>query len=84
MHILSIRPVPPGSGSLRARVDVELPAGIRLFNVAIKETPNGWRAFAPSAFGSASATFTHEVAAEIVAAARIALGEFAHDRHCSR
>lgn len=79
MKIIAVRPAPPG-GSLRARVDVELGCGVRLFNVAIKKTPAGWRAFAPSAFGSATATFTYEVAAEIVGAARIVLGEIPHDR----
>lgn len=83
MKILSIRPASPGGGGLRARVDVETPAGIRLFNVAIKETPQGWRAFAPSAFGSAAATFTHEIAAEIVAAARIAMESLPHVRNAA-
>lgn len=75
MKIMGIRPAPPGSGSLCARVDVELPGGVRLFNVAIKSTQTGWRAYAPSAFGTATATFTRELAAEIIEAARAALGE---------
>lgn len=83
MKILSIRPALPGGGNVRARVDVETPAGIRLYNIAIKETPNGWRAFAPSAFGSATATFTHDVAAQIVDAARKELGEIAHVRNAA-
>lgn len=78
MKILSIRSASPGGGNVRARVDVEMPAGIRLFNIAIKETPQGWRAYAPSAFGGATATFTPEVAAQIVAAARSAMGEIRH------
>lgn len=81
-RILDIRPAPPGAGSLRARFDAELPSGIRLFNLALKQTPSGWRVFAPSAFGSAAATFTREQAEQIVAAARIAFGETPqHDRN---
>jgi hypothetical protein len=80
-RILDIRPAPPGAGNLRARFDVELPDGIRLFNLALKQTPSGWRVFAPSAFGSATATFTREQAAQLIAAAHIALGEtHQHDR----
>lgn len=79
MKILSIRSASPGGGNVRARVDVETTAGIRLFNIAIKDTPQGWRAYAPSAFGGATATFTPEVAAQIVAAARSAMGEIRHN-----
>lgn len=75
MRIMDIRPVPPGNGSLCARVDVELSGGVRLFNIALKNTQSGWRAYAPSAFGSATATFTSELAAEIIEAARAAMGE---------
>jgi len=74
MQIISIRRAPPGT-NLRARVDVETPFGVRLFNLAIKETPNGWRVFSPSAFGSATATFSHDFASQIIAAARRDLGE---------
>lgn len=82
MRILSARRAPPGT-SLRARVDVETPFGIRLFNVAIKDTPAGWRAYAPSAFGSAAVTFTPDVAAQIIGAARSALGEIDHDKRAA-
>jgi hypothetical protein len=79
--ILDIRPAPEGAGRLRARFDAELPSGVRLFNLALKESPSGWRVFAPSAFGSATATFTREQAAQLIAAAHTALGEtHQHDR----
>jgi creatinine amidohydrolase/Fe(II)-dependent formamide hydrolase-like protein len=83
MRILAMRPATPAGGKLIARFDIELPAGIRLFNLALKETQSGWRAFAPSAFGSAAATFTHELGAEIVVAAREALGEISHNDRSS-
>jgi hypothetical protein len=50
--------------------------GLRLFNVALKHTANGYRVFAPSAFGCAAVTFTHEIATALIAAA---IGEI--DRH---
>ena len=73
--ILGIRPVPLGAGNLRARFDAEMPDGIRLFNLALKQSTGGWRVFAPSAFGSAAATFTRDHAAQLVDAALTALGE---------
>lgn len=79
MHILSIRPIPLGVGNARARFDVELDDGLRLFNLKLAETPSGWRVFAPSAFGDATATFTRDMAAELVSAARTALGETIHN-----
>lgn len=80
MKIISIRPAPPGAGSLRARFDVEFDAGLRLFNLALKDTTNGWRCFAPSAFGAAAATFTPAVAADLIHLARTKLGEIRRDR----
>jgi hypothetical protein len=70
MQILSIRRQPPG-GSLLARFDVQLD-GMRLYNLALKQTGGVPRVFAPSAFGSSVATFTHEMNAALVA---LALGE---------
>lgn len=71
MHIISIRPAPPGSGSVLARFDVQLD-GLRLYNLSLKQTGVGLRVFAPSAFGSAVATFTHETSAALIA---LAVGE---------
>lgn len=70
MKILSLRPVPPG-GNTVARFDVQLD-GMRLYNLSLKQTGCGPRVFAPSAFGSAVATFTHEINAALVA---MAMGE---------
>lgn len=55
---------------------MQMPNGIRLFNLKLTEKPDGTRrAFAPSAFGSAVATFTPETAIEMVSAASAAFGE---------
>jgi hypothetical protein len=60
---------------------VQLIDGVRLYNIALKERPDGTRrVFAPSAFGSAAATFTTEIAEQIVRAASVALGENPRDR----
>lgn len=71
MVILSIRPEPPGGGNTIARFDAQLD-GLRLYNLKLAKTANGYRVFAPSAFGAAAATFTHEVASALIEAA---LGE---------
>lgn len=70
MQILSIRPATPGGNTI-ARFDVQMD-GMRLYNIALKQTGGGPRVFAPSAFGSSVATFTHEMNAALVA---LALGE---------
>ena len=75
MEILAIRPEPPGQGRVVARFDVQLD-GLRLFNIALKHGPNGYRVFAPSAFGAAAATFTPEMASALIDAA---LGEITHE-----
>lgn len=75
MKILSLRRQPPG-GPVIARFDVQLD-GMRLHNVALKQTGSGLRVFAPSAFGCAAVTFTPETAAALIA---LATGEIArHD-----
>lgn len=76
MQILNIRPESPGRGSTLARFDAQLD-GMKLYNLALKRTANGYRVFGPSAFGSAVVTFTPETGTALVAAA---LGEIAeHD-----
>jgi len=72
MEILAIRPV-TGSGTTIARFDVQLD-GMRLFNLALKRGPSGYRVFAPSAFGDAVVTFTPETAEALIGAA---IGEIA-------
>lgn len=74
MKILAIRP-DPGGGNILARFDVQLD-GMRLFNLSLKRTGAGLRVFAPSAFGSAAVTFTHEVSEALVA---LATGEIAQN-----
>lgn len=74
MQILDFRPERSGPGSIVARFDAQLD-GLRLYNLALKHGPNGYRVFAPSAFGAATATFTHEVAAALIKAA---IGEMDH------
>lgn len=79
MHIISIRPERSGGNTL-ARFDVQLD-GMRLFNLALKRTANGYRVFAPSAFGGAVVTFTPETSAALVA---LATGEMHHhDQHAA-
>lgn len=79
MRILGMRPEPSG-GNCIARFDVQLD-GIRLFNLSLKKTGAGMRVFAPSAFGSASATFTHEFSQALIA---LALGEMAQNDNAHR
>ena len=78
MKILSIRPLEgPGAGvRTLARFDLQLVDGVRLYNLKLAEKPDGRRrVFAPSVFGSAAATFTTDIAEQIVRAASDALGE---------
>lgn len=75
MEIISFRPAPPGGERTLARFDVQLD-GMRLYNLQLKQTGAGLRVFAPSAFGCAAATFTHEMSAALIA---LAMGEI--DRH---
>lgn len=79
MQILNVRPEPPGRGNTLAHFDAQLD-GLRLYNLALKRTANGYRVFGPSAFGCAVVTFTHETSDGLVTAA---LGELAHhdDNH---
>lgn len=79
MRVIAIRPEPSGAKNTIARFDVELSGGIRLFNLKLSNGGNGLRVFAPSAFGTAAATFTHPVAAALAEAANKKLGEIAHN-----
>lgn len=78
MQIIQIRRQSPGGNTL-ARFDVQLD-GMRLFNLALKQTGAGYRVFGPSAFGSSTVTFTHETSAALVA---LALGEMHLDQHAA-
>ena len=77
MNILSVRR--QAGGNTLARFDVELPGGLRLFNVKLTRNANGLRVYAPSAFGAAAATFTRELAIEMIEAASAAIGEIDQD-----
>ena len=72
MRVIEVRPS-TGGGATVARFDVQL-EGMRLFNLALKHGPSGYRVFAPSAFGDAVATFTPETAEALISAA---IGEIA-------
>lgn len=74
MQILSIRP--EAGGRTLARFDLQLVDGVRMYNLKLAEKPDGSRrVFAPNAFGGPAATFTTEIAEQIVRAASDALGE---------
>jgi glycerophosphoryl diester phosphodiesterase len=83
LHILSIRPEPPGAGNTLARFDAALSVGIRFFNLKLVRSRDGsLRVYAPSAYGTNTATFAPELAAALAVAAQSALGEKpVHDRH---
>lgn len=78
MRVLSVRRL--HAGNAIARFDIELPGGIRLFNLKLSQTPRGLRVHSASAFGNSTATFTPETAEAITQAAREALGDVAIDR----
>jgi hypothetical protein len=84
MRILDIRPMPSGGGNGLARFDAELPNGVRLYNLKLADTPRGLRVHSPSAFGCNTATFSHEVAAQLAAAASASLGDIAPHAHVQR
>lgn len=77
MQIIAIRPR-TGGGNTIAHLDVQMD-GLRLFNLALKKTASGYRVFAPSAFGSSVATFTRDIASQIIDAA---LGEIRQHDEC--
>ncbi|TIL64484.1 MAG: hypothetical protein E5Y77_26220 [Mesorhizobium sp.] len=82
MKILSIRPEPPGTGSVIARFDIALTAECRLYGLKLVQKPDGRRmTYSPQSGGSRLATFTPALAEEITRAAGVALGGLnAHDR----
>ncbi|MGT2443075.1 hypothetical protein ACU4I5_10855 [Ensifer adhaerens] len=78
MKVLSIRPL--HAGNAIARFDIEVPGGIRLFNLKLSQPPRGLRVHSASAFGNSTATFTPETAEAITQAAREAIGDVDLDR----
>ena len=85
MRILSLRPVPPGTGSALAHFDVELNDDIRLFGLRLsKRESGGHSVYAPNSMGRRAATFSYDLVAQIAAAALAALKEQTpHDRTIS-
>lgn len=80
MQILSIRPAPAGAGGRTvARFDVEVSPDVRLHNLKLVDGQNGRRVYAASAFGANTATFTTELARELVRLATQALGEISYN-----
>ncbi|TIL56058.1 MAG: hypothetical protein E5Y79_31570 [Mesorhizobium sp.] len=82
MHIISIRPEPPGCGSVIARFDIALTDSCRLYGLKLVEKPDGRRmTYSPQSGGARLATFTPALEEEITRAAGVALGGLnAHDR----
>jgi hypothetical protein len=75
MRIISIRAVPPGTGDTVARFDAEISPDVRLFNLKLSGGDRGLRVYAPSAYGTSTATFSRELAGELIDAAIMALGD---------
>lgn len=77
MKILSIRPAPPGGRNVRARLDVELDNGVKLFDLKLSQGSNGWRVYAPQHFGSPVAALPVTV---VEAITKLAIEAMANDR----
>jgi hypothetical protein len=66
LKIISIRPVPKGSGKTIARFDLELDGSMRVYGLVLREYPDGVRTIAgPQSEGRRFATFIPEVAEKI-------------------
>ncbi|MCK5932082.1 MAG: hypothetical protein KAG89_07900 [Fulvimarina manganoxydans] len=76
MKILAVRPAPrSASGRVLAFFDVEIGEHLRLYNLALRRTPDGrLRTVAPRTDGKHCATFHPDLANDISAAANVALG----------
>jgi hypothetical protein len=88
MKILDIRPATPGDGRFRPLVDfdVQVTEGLRLLGLRLVEAPDGRRlVYSPSKHGRTFATFGHDLAREISAAATAAMtgGHEANDRNAA-
>lgn len=82
MHILNIRPAPPGAGGRTvAFFDAQVSQDIRLTNLRLVQSDRGWRVHSPMAFGCNTATFAPELVRHLTDAALSALGD--NPRHGS-
>lgn len=78
-RILAVRPSSPEAGNVRARFDVELESGVRLYDLKLTRSTNGWRVYGPQHHGAPAITLPIAIAdrlstlaIEAVAGARIA------------
>ncbi|MBL8578877.1 MAG: hypothetical protein JNK47_16765 [Mesorhizobium sp.] len=69
MKVLAIRPAPPGSGSTRARFDVEMDDGTKIRDLKLVQSRQGWRVYAPQRFGMSLITFTPAIVDRLAAEA---------------
>ncbi len=68
-HILAVRPASPGAGNVRARFDVELESGVRLYDLKLTRSTNGWRVYGPQHNGAPVITLPIAIADRLVALA---------------
>lgn len=84
MKILDVRQEPEGPGTTLARFDVALTDDLRLYNLRLaRSRDGGFRVYAPSALGRNTATFTAELANDLVCAVQKSLGANAADDRTS-
>lgn len=81
MKILSVRPA--AGPIVLAHFDLEVSEQLRIYNLALRRTPDGrLRTIAPNAAGKHAATFHPDLAEKISRAAAAALGGLAaHEFH---
>ena len=65
MYILSIRPASPAGGKLIARFDLEMPNGVRLYDLKLVRGSTGPRVHGPALHGGAAVTFPPALVDEI-------------------
>ncbi|CAG0956739.1 MAG: hypothetical protein F9K19_10520 [Rhizobiaceae bacterium] len=78
MKILYLRREPPGASAL-AIVNVELPCGVKLFGIKVKERSGRYYVHAPNAGGAGVVTFPPAVVEEVAALTRAELERTPHD-----
>jgi hypothetical protein len=65
LKILSIRPAVPSGGKLIARFDLEMPNGVRLYDLKLVRGSTGPRVYGPALHGGAAVTFPNNLVDEI-------------------